>query len=56
MPSTWAFFIFGSGKKGYGMEPMRSTSLSLVECLAVMAALGLQLASLLRMLHGFAAH
>jgi hypothetical protein len=38
------------------MEQTRSASLSLVECLAVMAALGFQLASLLGMLHGFAAH
>jgi hypothetical protein len=35
---------------------MERMNLSIYECLAVLAALGLQLASLLRMLHGFAAH
>jgi hypothetical protein len=37
------------------MEQTRS-GISVYECLAVLAALGLQLASLMRMLHGFAAH
>ena len=38
------------------MEHTRSASLSLYECLAVMAALGLQIASLLGLLRGFAGH
>lgn len=38
------------------MEQVRNTRLSLVECLAVVVALGLQLASLLHMLHSFAMH
>ena len=39
-----------------GMEQVRSASLSLYECLAVMAALALQISSLLRLLQGFAGH
>jgi len=38
------------------MEQMRSAGLPLYECLAVMAALALQLASLLGLLRGFAGH
>jgi len=38
------------------MEQTRGASLSLYECLAVMAALALQIASLMGLLQGFAGH
>ena len=38
------------------MDRTRNATLTIYECLAVLAALGLQLAALLQTLHGFAAH
>lgn len=38
------------------MEQTRSASLSIYECLAVLAALVLQLASLMGMVHGLGGH
>jgi len=38
------------------MEQTRSASFSVYECLAVVAALGLQIASLLGLLQNFAGH
>lgn len=49
--------LFLAGTTGAcGMERTRGASLSLYECLAVVAALGLQLASLLALLGQFTAH
>lgn len=51
----WAFFVWQT-MRACRMEQMRSASLSMYECLAVLAALILQLASLVGMLRGFGGH
>ena len=56
LPIAWTFLFLDRQEESGAMEQLRSEHLSLLECLAVVAALAFQLASLITLLQEHVAH